>query len=127
MGTINRLLLLSTFLMFSCNNSVKTIEVKDEGAINACQFLREQLGSLSDNIDSMEVLGVDSLLSDIQPMFEQSSMLRSGIDFLENKINSKEYQKRIENYQSSIERIMKSWLYQSFNDSIKKCVFILLE
>ena len=92
-----------------------------QGGENACQFVKEQVPGLRDNIAKMEVIAEDSLLSDIALAFSRGSFAQAGVDFLEGNISRENYQKIIDERAQLLQDIQDSWQFSMVvNDSLRR-------
>ena len=92
-----------------------------QGGENACQFVKEQVPGLRDNIAKMEVIAEDSLLSDIALAFSRGSFAKAGVDFLEGNISRENYQKIIDERAQLLQDIQDSWQFSMVvNDSLRR-------
>lgn len=92
-----------------------------QGGENAEQYVREQFSSLREDIDDVEAIGEDSLLSDIALSFEQVRFAKAGADFWEGKISRKEYEKLIDEREQLLQDVLYSWQYPMVvNDSLRR-------
>ena len=92
----------------------------DQGKHNACQYVREQIPNQADNIKSVEVVGEDSLLSDIILAFEQGRFAKAGNDYWQGNISREEYRKIIDEHDRILQDIFYSWAYSAVtNDSLR--------
>ena len=91
-----------------------------QGGENACQFVKEQVPGLREDIAKVEVVGEDSLLSDIALTFSRGSFAKAGVDFWEGNISPDEYQKIIDERAQLLRDIQDSWQFPLVvNDSLK--------
>lgn len=102
----------------SCN----TDQMKyGQGGKNACQYVKEQVPQLRDDIQSIEVIEEDSLLTDRILAFDQVKFARAGADFWEGSLSREEYQKIIDEASLTLYDIRSSWVTPlAVNDSLKK-------
>lgn len=91
------------------------------GGRNACQFVKEQMPELREDIASVEVTKEDTLLSDIIFIYDQVAIAKAGSDFWSGEISKKKYQETIDKYVTILSDIDHSWKYGIVvNDSLKK-------
>lgn len=94
---------------------------RDIGAEHAIQYVKEQVPGLADDIESIEVTGVDTLLSDIWLVYEQVNFAKSGYDFLNDSLSLHKYSRMIDEWEQTIYDINTSWTYgMVVNDSLRK-------
>ena len=92
-----------------------------QGGRNAAQYVKEQVPGLREDIASVEIVEVDTLLSDIALSFSRGSFAKAGADFWEGNISRDEYQKMIEDRAQVLQDIQYSWQFSLVvNDSLKK-------
>ena len=92
-----------------------------QGGENACLYVKEQVSGLRDDIAKVEVMGEDSLLSDIVLSFERGSFAKAGVDFWDGNISREEYQKIIDERAQLLQDIQNSWQFSMVvNDSLKQ-------
>ena len=92
---MKKVLLLLLLAFTACN----TEQMKyGQGGRNACQFVKEQVPELREDIKSVEVIEEDSLLSDIGLTFELNRLLKAEGDFYEGKITDNQFEDVISDY-----------------------------
>lgn len=92
-----------------------------QGGRNACQFVKEQVPELRDDIDKIEVVEEDSLLSDNMLSFGRAQFANAGSDFWNKKITRQEYKQIIDSTANAIQDVQYSWQYSvAVNDSLKQ-------
>ncbi len=90
------------------------------GGENACQFVREQVPELREDIESVEVVGVDSLLSDSWLAFDRARFAIARSNYLKGEMSSDEYMGIIDERQQILSDVENSWVYGIVvNDSLK--------
>lgn len=95
-------------------------EQPDQGGVNACQFAKERIGVLSEDIASIEVVKVDTLMSDIYLGWGNMKMLKSASAFLNDKMSRKEYKAVLDSMSNEINNVTYSWQFgSSVNDSLR--------
>lgn len=105
--------------LMSCNGNV--VSKFGKGGQNAVHYLKERTLSVSNEIEKMEVTGVDTLLSDVLLTFGSVEFASKGADFWEDKISKDEYQKSIDKISQIATDITNSWMYPMVvNDSLQK-------
>lgn len=90
-----------------------------QGGRNACQFVKEQMTGQRDDIESVNVVGLDTLLGDIMIIFTQRGLAEARYEFVsEGKGNF--YEKLMEMNQYVYD-LTNSWEFPSiYNDSLRK-------
>lgn len=102
------------FITYSCSRF-------GQGGKNAEQYVSERLFYMRENIDNIEAIEEDSLLSDIGLIFDMVNFAKAGLDFTEEKINKKEYEKIIDKREQLLIDIENSWRYSIIiNDSLRR-------
>lgn len=101
---------------------VKNLKQKlAKGAENACQFVKEKIPELRDDIASIEVVKTDTLLGDIILIFEKALFAKAGSDFLNETITREEYEKIIDERELVLTDIGDSWQFGIVvNDSLRQ-------
>ena len=109
------LFLATTLLMVGC------IGKYGRGGQNACQFVKEQMPELRNDIKSVEVVEEDSLLCDKWLAYDQVVFARAGYEFTTGKMSRKKYEEVIDKYAGILQDINNSWMYGIVvNDSLKR-------
>ena len=92
-----------------------------QGGENACQFVKEQIPELRDDIKSVEVIAEDSLLSDIGMLFGDRELTRQGTAFLKGEISKDELKATIDSISNAATDVEYSWRFSSvINDSLRQ-------
>lgn len=92
-----------------------------EGGRNACQFVKEQVPGLRDDIKNVEVIAEDSLLSDMMLAFGQPEFAKAGTDFWEGTISRDDYARIIDSTTLVLQDVANSWQYSNVvNDSLRR-------
>lgn len=104
--------------MSSCN----TDQMKyGQGGKNACQYVKEQVPQLRDDIQNIEVIEEDSLLTDRILAFDQARFAKAGADFWEGSLSRDDYQNIVNDAALVLYDIKSSWAYPlAVNDSLKR-------
>lgn len=111
---------LVALMAVSCNNGENKNTV-DKGAENACQFVKEQIPELREDIASIEVIDVDTLLCDEMLSFTQIEFAKTITDFLNDSISKKEFKEIIELRELVMKDIGNSWEFGIVvNDSLRR-------
>ncbi len=102
----------------ACDN----VSVKyGQGGKHACQFVREQVPELREDIESIEVISEDSLLSDFILFFEERKFMNEKLKFMKEEISKDEFKQIIDDRAKIISDVEDSWLYSTVvNDSLRK-------
>ena len=91
------------------------------GGKNACQFVKERVPELRDDIKSIEVMEEDSLLSDLGIMFAERQLSEKGKEYLEGKISGKELDGFLDSVAHDASDVEFSWRFGNVvNDSLKQ-------
>lgn len=104
-------------LLISCN----TGQMKyGQGGRNACQFVKEQVPGMREDIQSVEVVKEDSLMGDIGITFAKTTLAKSCVDFMEGRLSKEKFTKVIDSLSNVGTDIYYSWKYSTVvNDSLK--------
>ena len=90
-----------------------------KGGENACQYIREQIPNQAENIASINVVGEDSVLTDIT--FNQVKFAKAGSEFWKGKLSTEGYQKIIDEEYQVLYDIKMSWIAPDVvGDSLRK-------
>ena len=91
-----------------------------QGGRNACQFIKEQLPGLRDDIKTIEVIGEDSLLSDIGLTF---ASLRAGYvktAYYEGRTSYEEMDRVLDSCWAELMFVEQSWKYGTVSKKVEK-------
>ena len=112
------LFLLFISLLVSCNtNQMKY----GQGGRNACQFVKEQVPELRDDIAKIEVIGEDSLLTDMFLDSGDLALHKGEVDYYEGRINRQQLDSIIESVALYLNDLEHSWTIGIVvNDSLRK-------
>lgn len=92
-----------------------------QGGVNACQFVKEQVPELRDNIESIEVIGEDTLLSEVSLSFADGLLSQKCTAYIKNEISKEELENTIDSIKQVLDDIELSWVHSDFmNNSLKK-------
>lgn len=88
---------------------------------NAIQYVREQMKDQLDNIESIDVVKEDSVLSSILLSFAETEFYMENVKYLNNEINTEQYRAFVD----SIDRVMIDvtrswWMDHEWGDSLKR-------
>lgn len=115
---MKKMFLFIAVLFVSCNAEQSKY---GQGGHNACQFVKEQVPQLRDDIQSVKVIEEDSLLTDMILAFDQVRFAKAGLDFLDGNLSRDNYQKIVNEEALILYDIKSSWAYPMVvNDSLKK-------
>lgn len=90
------------------------------GGENACQFVKEQVPELREDIESVEVVEEDSLLSDSWLAFDRARFAIARSNYLKGEMSSDEYMGIIDERRQILSDVQNSWVYGIVvNDSLK--------
>lgn len=90
------------------------------GGRNACQFVKEQVPGLRDDIASVEVIEEDSLLSDFGMIFGSTLLAKSCAEFQEGKLSKDVFRNIIDSLAHDATDVTYSWQFSNvINDSLK--------
>lgn len=91
-----------------------------QGGRNACQYVKEQVPGLRDDIETIEVINEDSLLGDIGLTFDEVTLAKSGAEFSQGRISADKYRAIIDSISNDATDVYYSWKYSTVvNDSLK--------
>lgn len=92
-----------------------------QGGKNACQFVKEQVPGLRDDIQDIEVIAEDSLLSDLGMTFGDLTLSKQGAAFLKGEISKDELSATIDSVAKAATDVEYSWRFSNVvNDSLKQ-------
>lgn len=111
-------LLAIALLLVSCN----TEQMKyGQGGKNACQYVKEQVPGLREDIAKVEVIEEDSLLTDIGLTFADMRLSQSESDYYQGKISRKKLDAIIDSVSEAIKDVQYSWQFSNVvNDSLRQ-------
>ena len=90
------------------------------GAENACQYVKEQVPGLREDIQSVEVIAEDSLLCDIGMSFGNITLSKQGAAFLNGEISKDELSATIDSIAKAATDVEHSWRFSNVvNDSLR--------
>ena len=90
-----------------------------QGGRNACQFFKEQVPELREDIEKIEVIEEDSLLSDRMLSLGEFQFSQTSLEFWQGNITQEEFQQFIDSTKNAIYDVQGSWLSGTeFNDSL---------
>lgn len=92
-----------------------------QGGKNACQFVKEQVPGLRDDIQDVEVIAEDSLLCDLGMTFGDLTLSKQGAAFLKGEISKEELRATIDSVAKAATDVEYSWRFSNVvNDSLKQ-------
>lgn len=116
---MRNLLIIGILIVFTgCNHTQMKY---GQGGKNACQFVKEQVLSLRDDIQDIEVVAEDSLLCDLGMTFGNLTLSKQGVAFLKGEISKDELSATIDSIAMAATDIEYSWRFSNVvNDSLKQ-------
>lgn len=106
------------FVLTGCN---QTQMKYGQGGKNACQFVKEQVPGLRDDIQDLEVIAEDSLLCDFGMTFGDLTLSKQGAAFLKGEISKDELSATIDSVAKAATDVEYSWRFSNVvNDSLKQ-------
>lgn len=115
---MNKIYVILLTIMTGCS---QTQMKYGKGGENACQFVKEQVPGLRDDIQSVEVISEDSLLSDIGMSFGDITLSKQGAAFLQGEISKDELRGTIDSVAKAATDLEYSWRFSNvINDSLRK-------
>ena len=92
-----------------------------EGGKNACQYVKEQVPELRDDIKSIEVIAEDSLLCDMGMNIGDATLSKQGVAFLKGEISKDVLSATIDSVAKAATDVEYSWRFSSVvNDSLRQ-------
>lgn len=92
-----------------------------QGGENACQFVKEQIPGLRDDIAKVEVIREDSLLSDEFLPSGELELRKGEVDYYEKRITRDKLDSIIRNVSCKLNDVESSWRFGDVvNDSLRK-------
>lgn len=114
----NYLVIVILLVLSGCN---QTQMKYGQGGKNACQFIKEQVPDLRDDIQNMEVIAEDSLLCDLGMTFGDLTLSKQGAAFLKGEISKEELRATIDSVAKAATDVEYSWRFSNVvNDSLKQ-------
>lgn len=90
-----------------------------QGGENACQFVKERISDLRDDIQNIEVIAEDSLLCDMGMIYGDITLSKQGAAFLNGEISKEELSTIIDSVAQAATDVEHSWrLSNVVNDSL---------
>lgn len=111
------------FLLLMCVVVGCTTDMKyGQGGRNACQYVKEQVPGLRDDIASVEVIEEDSLLTDLYLDSGDLALHKGEVDYYENRISRQQLDSIIDSVGVALKDLEWSWTLGVVNDSLKRLV-----
>ena len=109
------------FLLLMCVVVGCTTDMKyGQGGRNACQYVKEQVPGLRDDIASVEVIEEDSLLTDLYLDSGDLALHKGEVDYYENRISRQQLDSIIDSVGVALKDLEWSWTLGVVNDSLKR-------
>lgn len=117
MKRIMTIIIAASFFMFGCSNDgIKY----GQGGVNAIQFVKEQVPELGNDIDEIEVIGEDSLLSDLGLTFASIRAASIKAAYFEDRVSYGEMERVLDSCKAELMAVEQSWKYGTVSKRIKK-------
>ena len=114
----NCVLIVILLVLTGCN---QTQMKYGQGGKNACQYVKEQVPGLRDDIQDIEVIAEDSLLCDLGMTFGDLTLSKQGAAFLKGEISKEELRAIIDSVAIAATDVEYSWRFSNVvNDSLKQ-------
>ena len=114
----NCILIVILLVLTGCN---QTQMKYGQGGKNACQYVKEQVPGLRDDIQDIEVIAEDSLLCDLGMTFGDLTLSKQGAAFLKGEISKEELRAIIDSVAIAATDVEYSWRFSNVvNDSLKQ-------
>ena len=111
------LFMLLLFSLVACNMEQLKF---GQGGKNACQFVKEKVPGLREDIQSVEVINEDSLIGDIGLTFAEQKLAQASADFTKGALTKDAFTAVIDSLTNVGTDIYYSWKYSIVaNDSLK--------
>ena len=109
-------------LLLMCGVVAGCVRMKyGQGGVNAVQYVKEHVPDLRGDIDKVEIVGEDSLLSDFGLIFGKTILARSCSEYLEGSLSKDELEAIIDSLAHDATDVESSWkLSEVINDSLMK-------
>ena len=99
----------------ACRNQYGT------GGSNAAQYVREKHPEQAANIESIEAVDEDSLLTDLPLTYGRVEFAKAGLEYVQGNMTRKQYESIVDSTENIIYDIKCSWLAGLVdNDSLRK-------
>lgn len=114
----NCILIVILLVLTGCN---QTQMKYGQGGKNACQYVKEQVPGLRDDIQDIEVIAEDSLLCDLGMTFGDLTLSKQGAAFLKGEISKEELRVTIDSVAKAATDVEYSWRFSNVvNDSLRQ-------
>ena len=114
----NYLIIAFLLVLTGCN---QTQMKYGQGGKNACQYVKEQVPDLHDDIQDIDVIAEDSLLCDLGMTFGDLTLSKQGAAFLKGEISKDELSATIDSVAKAATDVEYSWRFSNVvNDSLKQ-------
>lgn len=110
-------LLAIALLLVSCNTEQTKF---GQGGSNACQFVKEQVPELREDIDKIEVISEDSLLTDIGLTFASIRAGEIKLAYYEGKVSFDEMSRVLDSCKAELMYVEQSWQYGNVSKKLEK-------
>ena len=106
-------------IVAGCNtNGVKPTDI---GGEHACQYVREQVPELREDIECVEVTGTDSLLGDAMLSFGRAEFGRAVLSFSSGEMTRTQYKSFLDSAANVLQDVQNSWQFGDVvNDSLRQ-------
>lgn len=92
-----------------------------QGGVNACQFVKERVPELREDIESVEVIGEDSLLTDAYLSSGDMALYKAETAYYEGKLTRSQLDSIINDVSQELDDLESSWMFGNVvNDSLHK-------
>lgn len=106
-----------SFIFVGCNNDRTRY---GQGGENAIQFVKEQVPELSNDINKIEVIGEDSLLTDLGLTFASNRAASIKAAYYEGRVSYDEMERVLDSCKAELMVVEQSWKYGTVSKKIKK-------
>ena len=106
-----------SFIFVGCNNDRTRY---GQGGENAIQFVKEQVPELSNDINKIEVIGEDSLLTDLGLTFASNRAASIKAAYYEGRASYDEMGRVLDSCKAELMVVEQSWKYGTVSKKIKK-------
>ena len=114
----NYLIIAFLLVLTGCN---QTQMKYGQGGKNACQYVKEQVPDLHDDIQDIDVIAEDSHLCDLGMTFGDLTLSKQGAAFLKGEISKDELSATIDSVAKAATDVEYSWRFSNVvNDSLKQ-------
>ena len=106
-----------SFIFIGCNSDRTRY---GQGGENAIQFVKEQVSELRNDIDKIEVIGEDSLLTDLGLTFASIRAAKIKAAYYEGRVSYDEMDRVLDSCKVELMVVEQSWKYGTVSKKIKK-------